>query len=123
MHLLPKIFPQTDEQRELKLERSLIRMEAKIGGQLFGALPEGHRREFFCLDRHTWVWHEEWLDKNGHKQVITTKYNVRPSGILKSQNDQSYQQLSDSEARNFLLSTQLYRRRLDAEYSRLLQAA
>ena len=122
MKLLPKIFPQTDEQRELQVERSLISMEAKIGGQLFGAIPEGHRRDFFCLDRHTWVWHEEWITKAGHKQVMTTKYNVRPSGILKSQNDQPYQPLSDSEARNFLQSTQLYRRRLDAEYGRLLQA-
>ena len=123
MNLLPRIFPQTEEQRDLQVERSLIRMEAKIGGQLFGKLPKGHRREFFCLDRHTWVWHEEWVDASGQKQVITTKYNVRPSGILKSQNNQPYQTLSDQEARNFYQSTQLYRQRLDAEYNRLLQAA
>lgn len=121
--LLPKIFPQTAEQRALQLERSLIRMEAKIGGQLFGELSKGHRREFFCLDRHTWVWHEEWLDKQGHQQIMTTKYNVRPSGIVKSQNSQSYQALSEAEARNFYQTTQLYRSRMDAEYSRLLQAA
>lgn len=123
MNLLPKIFPQTDEQRALQLERSLIRKEAVIGGQLFGKLPKGHRREFFCLDKHTWVWHEEWLNQQGQLQVITTKYNVRPSGILKSQNNHSYQLLSDSEARNFYQTTQLYRRRVDAEYNRLLQAA
>lgn len=123
MNLLPKIFPQTVEQRALQLERSLIGMEAKIGGQLFGKLAEGHRRQFFCFDRNTWVWHEEWLDKTGHKQIITTKYLVRPNGIFKSQNDQTPLLLSDNEARNFYHSTQLYRRRLDAEYNRLLQVA
>lgn len=123
MNLLPKIFPQTDEQRKLKLERSLIGMEAKIGGTLFGAVPKGHRRQFFCLDRHTWVWHEEWRDAAGHNQAVTTKYLVRPSGIFKSQNDQPPQHLSDNEARNFYQSTQLYGQRMNAEYDRLIQAA
>ena len=123
MSLLPKIFPLTEEQRALQLERSLVGMEAKIGGQLFGKIPDGHRRQFFCFDRHTWVWHEEWLDKAGRKQVMTTKYLVRPNGILKSQNDQAPQLLSDNEARNFHKSTQLYRNRLDAEYNRLIHAA
>ena len=116
-------MPQTDEQRALRVERSLIRIETKIGSQLFGEIPKGHRREFFCLDRNTWVWHEEWTDKAGKKQVITTKYNVSPRGILKSQNDLAYQSLSDQEARNFYQTTQLYGKRVAAEYSRLLRAA
>ena len=123
MNLLPKIFPQTVEQRKLKLERSLIGMEAKIGGTLFGAVPKGHRRQFFCLDRHTWVWHEEWRDQAGQNQVVTTKYLVRPSGIFKSQNDQPAQPLSDTEARNFYQSTQLYGQRMNTEYNRLIQTA
>ena len=123
MNLLPKIFPQDPAQAAAKLERSLIRMEAKIGGELFGAVPADRRREFFCLDRHTWIWHEEWNDQNGQRLAVTTRYTVRPNGVLKSQNNQPYQPLSQSEARNLYCTTELYRKRVNAEYNRILQAA
>ena len=41
-------------------ERELIQLESEIGAQLFGEIPKGHRREFFCLDEKTWIWYEEW---------------------------------------------------------------
>ncbi|MDL2341873.1 MAG: hypothetical protein QFB87_02220 [Patescibacteria group bacterium] len=123
MNLLPKIFPQDEAQQAAKAERSLISMEAKIGGQLFGTIPAGHRREFFCLDRHTWIWHEEWVNSKGKKQAVTTRYNVRPNGVLKSQNNHPYQPLSETEARNLYRTTELYRDRVSAEYNRILQAA
>lgn len=119
---LPKIFTQSDEQREVNVERNLIRWEAKIGGKLFGAVPKGHHREFFCLDEHTWIWHEEWLN-NGQRQVITTRYDVRPNGVLKSQGGQGYQRLSRDEARNLYRAVELYRQRVTAEYQRMLQTA
>jgi hypothetical protein len=122
MNLLPKIFPRNDEERRAQLERSLIREEAKIGGQLFGPVPKGHRREFFCLDEHTWVWHEEWL-QGGQRQVATTQYYVRPNGVLKAQGAQGYQPLNRDEARNLYRATELYRQRVGATYQRLLQAA
>ena len=50
-------------------ERELITLESEIGSQLFGPIPEGHRREFFCLDEKTWIWHEEWLDEIGRAHV------------------------------------------------------
>ena len=59
MGFLPKITRQTDEQRAADAERNLIRYEAKVGGDLFGPIPAGHRRDFFCLDEHTWIWHEK----------------------------------------------------------------
>ena len=40
-------------------ERQLIELESEIGRELFGPIPAGHQRDFFCLDAHTWVWHEE----------------------------------------------------------------
>lgn len=123
MKLLPKIFPANADQTAANMERQLIRMEAKIGGQLFGAVPAGHQREFFCLDRHTWVWHEAWKDAKGHRHSVTTRYNVRPDGVLKSQNNQPYQPLSKSEARNLYRTTELYLSRVGSEYSKLLQTS
>jgi len=123
MHFLPRIVPQGNGDRRARLDRSLIRREAKIGGQLFGAVPKGHRREFFCLDEHTWVWHEEWLDARKQRRAVTTRYIVRPSGVLKIQDGRTYQRLSNDEARNLYKAIALYRDRVGAEYQRLLQAA
>jgi hypothetical protein len=119
---LPKIFPQGDDQRQLdnSVERELIRREAEIGGQLFGAVPNGRHRQFFCLDEHTWIWYEEWAE-NGQKQSVTTRYEVRPNGILKAQGAGSYQRVSRDEARNLYRATEIYRQRIGAEYQRLLQ--
>lgn len=124
MKLLPKIFPRDNTSGQTsKFEQKLLRMEAKIGGELFGPVAPGHRREFFCLDRHTWIWHEEWQDANGKNHTVTTRYNVRPNGVLKSQNNQPYQPLSENEARNLYQTTELYRTRVATEYNRLLQNA
>src|SRR4051812_44678898 len=94
---IPKLFAATNQQRAGDIERDFLRMEAEIGGKLFGPIPEGHRRQFFCLDRHTWIWHEEWME-NGARKVVTTRYDVRPSGVIKSQDGQANQRLSKQEA-------------------------
>jgi hypothetical protein len=69
--MLGKILSQSKAQSQAQKQadeyRKLIRREAKIGGTIFGPVPAGHRREFFCLDEHSWVWHEEWIDKAGIK--------------------------------------------------------
>lgn len=122
MGFLPKITRQTPAQRAADTERNLIRFEAKIGGELFGPIPAGHRRDFFCLDEHTWIWHEEWLDQ-GRRKTVTTRYDVRPNAILKSQVGQPYQPLNKAEARNLYRATQLYGQRVGAEYQRILQAS
>lgn len=121
---MPKLFPQQshDDQQQSDFTRSLMRYEAQIGGDLFGPVPKGRRREFFCLDDRTWVWHEEWT-ANGQRQSVTTRYEIRPNGILKTQNGQGYQRLSREESRNLYRATELYRQRIGAEYQRLLQAA
>ncbi len=94
--------------------RSLIRKEARIGGQLFGPLPKGHRREFFCLDERTWVWHEEWFDESGHLQNKTTRFEVYSDKILKVQNGEYYQ-IDRDEARNLYQAAQLYNKRIRTE--------
>ncbi len=103
------------DQRRAAAYRDLIRAESQIGGQLFGPIPKGHRREFFCLDRHTWVWHEEWKDDRGKWQVRTTRYEVRPSGVVKIQDGNVYKSLSQTELHNLRVAAELYAQRVAAE--------
>lgn len=101
--------------RRAELYRNLIRHEAKIGGTLFGEVPEGGRREFFCLDKNTWIWHEEWVDKNGELQIRTTRYDIRPDGILKAQDGQPYRRISPREASRLAQAAVEYEQRIRTE--------
>ena len=105
---------QRQQQREADLYRNFIRHEAKTGGNLFGPVPTGVRREFFCLDERTWVWHEEWVDAHGNSRVQTTRYDVRPDGILKSQHGK-YQQVGPTEARRLYQAAKLYNQAVERE--------
>lgn len=118
--LFTGLMQQRVADKRTQFKKALIHFEAKIGGQLFGQVPAGRRREFFCLDEYTWVWHEEWVDQNGQHQAITTRYDVRPSGILKSQGHMQYQALTPEEDKNFRQAVKLYRQRVEAEYRRML---
>jgi hypothetical protein len=69
------------------------------------------------------VWHEEWTDRDGKRQFMMTRYDVRPNGIVKSQGSNSYQSLSDDELRNFYHAVRLYRDKVVGEYDRMLAAA
>lgn len=111
--LFRNIAAQRQEERKAELYRNLIRHEARIGGTLFGQLPKGRRREFFCLDERTWVWHEEWL-QNGRVMTQTTRYDVRPTGILKSQGN-AYQAVSKEEAKRLYAVAKAYRNKVFAE--------
>ena len=121
--VMPRILPgQSDERRWNRAYDDILHYEAKLGGQLFGPVPKGGRREFFCLDRHTWVWHEEWIDQKGQRQAVTTRYHVRPDGILKTQGTQAYQQLGRDELRNFYRAAKLYAERIPAALRQLQTA-
>src|SRR3546814_4952194 len=102
---MDKLFSGFSKQRAInrlaEFKRALILYEARLCGQMFGAVNEGQRREFFCLDKHTWVWHEEWTDNSGTRHVVSTRYTVRPQGILKSQNNVASQPLSAEGSKNF----------------------
>jgi hypothetical protein len=118
--MLQKLFKALGDQkageRRAEKYRALIRREAKIGGELFGPIPKGHRREFFCLDEHTWVWYEEWTDNANQRQSKTTRYDIRPSGVVKIQDGHPSQNLPIEEARNLYQAIKLYKQRIDAEY-------
>lgn len=125
--MLRGIFRQTKVkkhgQRKADLHRALLHYEARLGGELFGPIPKHGRREFFCLDERTWVWHEEWVDEKGKRQVMTTRYDVRPNGIVKSQGAHSYQAITEQEAENLYRAIKLYQQHVGTELRRIAQTA
>jgi hypothetical protein len=121
--LLSAIVPQNPAERRAEIYRDIIRRSAKMGGTLFGPVPDGVRREFFCLDEHTWVWHEEWTDASGVRRTLTTRYDVRPQGIYKAQDGQPYQPVTAEEAHRLYAAAQTYRQRLHEHFDPLLAAA
>lgn len=110
---------QAADNRKAEIYKSLIHWEAQVGGQLFGPVPKGTRREFFCLDENTWVWHEEWTDEAGQRQAVTTRYDVRPNGIVKSQGSSDYQTMSKEESQNFFNAIRMYQQRVVPELERM----
>ena len=104
--LLPQITP---AQRRYEVEKEYIARESLVGARILGQVPSGHQREFFCLDRHTWVWHESWTDENGKHQSFTVNYEIDPSGILKRINGGQYTLLQGEELQRFVKATQAYR--------------
>lgn len=94
--------------------RDLIRAEAQIGGQMFGNVPINRRREFFCLDQKTWVWHEEWYDTSSQLQSKTTRYEILRDRVLKFQDGQYYG-LDRDELLNFYKAVRLYNKKIRSE--------
>ena len=106
--ILSLINGQGEEQKQIDYYRQLMRREAELGGQVFGPVPQDRRREFFCLDKNTWIWHEEWSDGQGIRQSKTTRYDVRPTGILKAQANGSDHSVGREEARNLRDAARIY---------------
>lgn len=98
------------KKRPLKVltERELITLESEVGAKLFGPVPSGRRREFFCLDEHTWIWHEEWLDANKKLVTSTIRYEVGEHGVLKVQEGPRYSYLEGDELQNFGIAIRMY---------------
>jgi hypothetical protein len=90
-------------------ERELIQLESEIGAKLFGPIPQGHRREFFCLDENTWIWYEEGPNPmTGKLEQATTRYEIHDTGILKVQEGSRYDFIEGAELQNLLVATRLY---------------
>ncbi len=107
----------TNKPRPLKTltDRQLIKLESEIGRTLFGEIPKGHTREFFCLDDDTWIWHEKWRE-NGHDKEQTVRYEIHPNGILKVENSgKNYNMLKGQELMNLEVATRMYHERVMRE--------
>ena len=113
--ILNSIKGQHEEEKRAREYRELIRKEARIGGGLFGPVPMNVRREFFCLDEHTWVWHEEWVDQDGKPRAITTRYDVRPNGVLKAQDGQPYRYVTLEEGKRLYKAVRMYNRLVQSQ--------
>lgn len=96
-------------------EHDLIRLESEIGAELFGPLPKGRRREFFCLDERTWIWHEEWVDEDRKHRIATTRYEIQDQGILKVQEGARYSYLEGQELSNLVTAITMYYERVARE--------
>lgn len=120
--LLGIILPTDQAAKDAQIYRNVLHDAARMGGTLFGPVPDGTRREFFCLDEHTWVWHEEWSDGNGMHHVRTTRYDIRPHGIFKAQDGVPYQPVSPEEAQRLYAAMRSYQQNLHVRFDPLLAA-
>jgi hypothetical protein len=120
--LLNGVSQQKQQRKKDEAYRAVMQYAARLGGEMFGPVPNGTRREFFCLDPTTWVWHQEWNDQAGH-HALTTRYDVRPGGILKSTATHSYQRLSREEDKRFRQAVHLYQERVGGELRRIASMA
>ena len=100
-------------------ERELLTLESEVGAKLFGPIPKGHRREFFCLDERTWIWHEEWLDEKHKLATSTVRYEINEHGVLKVQEGARYTYIDGEELQNFGIAIRMYYEQVAREvYSR-----
>jgi hypothetical protein len=121
--ILSYILPEDPTSAEAIIRRNIKREVAKLGGNVFGPIPAGRRREFFSLDEHTWIWHEEWTDGQGQRQVRTTRYDVRPLGLYKAQDGMPYQPVSIDEGNRLCSAALEYKRIVHEKFDPLLAAA
>ena len=99
------------QERPLKklTERELLQLESEIGAKLFGEVPIGNRREFFCLDEKTWIWYEESINPKTKKlERMTIRYEVHEKGILKVQEGARYSFIEGEELTNLVAATKMY---------------
>ena len=83
-------------------QRDLVDLESSLGATIFGAIPEGHRREFFNVDNDTWIWHEEWAV--GNKQICerTIRYEISETQVIKVEPGPHYTHIKGKELNNFI---------------------
>ena len=93
-------------------ERDLINLESRVGSQVFGPVPTGHRREFFNMNKGTWIWHEAWMDTDGKERSMTIRYNVTSKGVVKVQARNKLTYIVGDELDNFYNAVKEYLRQV-----------
>lgn len=101
-------LPKSKQSLDKMSERELIQLESEIGRQIFGPVPAGHRREFFCLDEKTCIWYEEYKDSTGKQVASTTRYEFLGDKVLKAHNGARYSYLEGAELKNLLVAVNMY---------------
>jgi len=103
---IDQLYPKRSSRR--KLWKQLIRQESAIGRTLFGPIPEGHRRDFYVLNKRTIIWNEAWRDGSNKEHKLRTRYEIYPGKIVKAQDGQPPQFVSKEEANQLLLAMRWY---------------
>ncbi len=99
-HLLTKREAPNHNARRQAAERNLINAESAVGRTIFGQVRPGHSREFFCLKKNVWIWHEDG---------ITTRYEVRKDGVYKrTEHEPYFHKIDGDELTNFANATKAY---------------
>ena len=93
----------------------LVNLESLVGANVFGLVPEGHRREFFCHTPTEWFWHEEWTDEYGMPKRQTVRYIVSGGQVVKKQVGQMNTVLAGAELSNFTRAVRKYLREVKRE--------
>ncbi|MES2876320.1 MAG: hypothetical protein V4678_02495 [Patescibacteria group bacterium] len=105
-------MPKGKQQLKQMSERELLQLESEIGRELFGPIPKGHHREFFCLDENTCIWYEAYKNADGKQVESTTRYEIQGDKILKAQAGARYSYLEGAELDNLLLAVGMYYERV-----------
>lgn len=97
-------------------ERSLIQKESEVGARIFGQNPYGLRRQFFNLDPSTWIWYDEYPDKQGRGvKSVTIRYEIHANGVLKVQEGARYDFIEGQELDNFVRAVEFYSKKITEE--------
>ena len=89
--------------------RELMQAESEIGARLFGPIPYGHQRSFFNVNETTWIWYESWKDPiTREEHSLTTKYEITPEKIIKTQGQAKYEEVVGEEFENLIVAIDLY---------------
>ena len=105
-------MPKKNQSMSRMSERKLLQLESAIGRELFGPIPKGHQREFFCLDEKTCIWYESYKDESGKEVESTTRYEVHGDKILKAQGGARYSYIEGEELKNLKLAVDMYYERV-----------
>lgn len=97
-------------------QKELLKQEGAIGASLFGKIPDGHQREFFCLDEYTWIWHESWIDEaTKTTKTMNVRYEFQPRGVLKIVDGIATGFVTGDELKHLLESMGTYYKRISKE--------
>lgn len=101
-----------------EIERLILLEEAKLGAEIFGDRKPGYRRDFFMLDKKTWVWNEQ-VDTPDGSHIVTTRYVVRDGAIYKTQDGGPYELLMGEELENLHSAITIYTHKVRRLYATL----
>ncbi len=105
--------PRSGDMTDRLTQRELIQQESLLGQSIFG-VPSADiiRRDFFNLDEKTWIWHEVKRGAGDVTIETTTRYEIKPTGVLKVLPGSQYVYIEGAELQNFMRAVRHYYERI-----------